>query len=127
MPRESKMRTAVLIVLSSLAFPAVAGCNLTDISIKSFKAKFVDECRRSPCIYMKGVAVLTNRCAEPVGVQIKITAYDKIGAPVATRELWPASVRNIPPGDYTFSIDQWLDYDPEIKQFDLVPISVKRW
>lgn len=121
------MRITIFVVLISLAFPAVAGCNVADIGIKSFKAKFVNECRRSPCFYMKGVAVLTNRCAEPVGVQIKITAYDKGGAPVATRDLWPASVKNISPGDYTFSIDQWLDYDPEIKRFDLVPINVKRW
>ena len=76
---------------------------------------------------MKGVAVLTNNCAEAVGVQIKITGFDSTGAPVATRDLWPASVRNIPPGDYTFSLDQWLDYDPEIKKFGLQPIEVKQW
>ena len=76
---------------------------------------------------MKGVAVLTNNCAEAVGVQIKITGYDGSGLPVATRNLWPASVRNIPPGDYTFSLDQWLDYDPEIKKFELKPIEVNQW
>jgi hypothetical protein len=76
---------------------------------------------------MKGVAVLTNRCREPVGVQVKITGYDKSGSPVATSELWPASIRNIPTGDYPFSLDQYLDYDPSIKKFDLKVIEVKQW
>lgn len=121
------MRIILVVVLLVLTNPVWAACNLTDIRIKSMKAKFVDKCTRSPCIYMKGVAVLTNHCAEPVGVQIKITAYDGAGSPVATRDLWPASIRNIPPGDYTFSLDQWLDYDPEVKKFELTPIEVKQW
>ena len=107
--------------------PVAAGCAPSDISIKSMKAKFVDECRTTSCPYMKGVAVLTNGCSEPIGVQLKITAYDKAGAPVAARELWPASVKNIPPGDYTFSLDTWLDYDPEINTFEIAPVAVKRW
>lgn len=74
---------------------------------------------------MKGVAVLTNSCAEPVGVQVKIIGYDNAGSPVATRDLWPASVRNIPPGYYTFSLDQYLDYDPSIESIALEPIAVK--
>lgn len=121
------MRIILLLISFTLINPVWAGCKVSDITIKSMKAKFVDECKLSPCIYMKGVAVLTNNCAEPVGVQIKITGYDGSGSPVATRDLWPASVRNIPPGDYTFSLDQWLDYDPEIKKFDLQPIEVKQW
>lgn len=115
-------------VLSLLfAHTANATCSISDIEIKSMRVRFVDECQRSPCFYMKGVAVLTNRCAVPVGVQVKITGYDQSGLPVATRELWPASVRNIQPGDYTFSLDRYLDYDPSIEKIDLVPISVKQW
>jgi hypothetical protein len=110
-----------------LSHAAWTECALSEISIKSVKVKFVDECRRSPCPHIKGVAVLINQCSESVGVQIKITAFDKAGAPIATRDLWPASTRNIPPGDYTFSLDQWLDYDPEMKKFELTPIRVKQW
>jgi len=121
------MRIVFFAILWSSIYPAWAACTLSDITIKSMRVKFVDKCRSSPCIYMKGVAVLTNRCEEPVGVQLKITGYDQTGAPVATSDLWPASTRNIPPGDYTFSLDQWLDYDPEMKKFDLVPIEVKQW
>jgi len=106
---------------------AEAACKVSDVAIKSVRARFVNQCRGSPCYYLKGVAVLTNRCAEAVGVEVKIIGYDKASAAVAVRELWPASTRNIPPGDYTFSIDQWLDYDPEIKRFELTPVAVRRW
>ena len=99
-------------------------CSLSDIEIKSIRARFVDECSRSPCIYLKGVAVLTNKCADPIGVQVKITAYDASRNPMATNELWPASVGNIPPGDYTFSIDQWLDYEPGMKAVEVAPVRV---
>lgn len=121
------MRFMAFAILLLSVSPAWATCTLSDVSIKSLNAKFVDECQRSSCPHMKGVAVLTNRCSEPVGVQIKVTAYDKSGAPVATRDLWPASINNIPPGDYTFSLDQWLDYDPAIKTFDLRPVAIKHW
>lgn len=76
---------------------------------------------------MKGIAVLNNRCLIPVGVQIKVTAYDKSGSPMATRDLWPSSTNNIPPGEYTFSIDQSLDYEPGMSSVDVAPISVKQW
>lgn len=121
------MRTIVAVCLLTFVHAANAACSISDIDIKSLKAQFVNECQLSPCIYMKGVAVLTNRCRGPVGVQVKITGYDKSGSPVATRELWPASIRNIPPGDYPFSLDHYLDYDPSIKKFDLTVVEVKQW
>lgn len=121
------MRLVVTLLLVTLPASAWAACALSDITIDSIKARFVDECGRSSCIYMKGIAVLANRCAEPVGVQLKITGYDRAGTPIATRDLWPASVGNIPPGDYPFSLDQWLKYDPEIRSIGLTPISIRRW
>lgn len=102
-------------------------CDVSRIEIKSVSARFVDECRTRSCIYLKGVAVLTNRCDVPVGVEVKITGLDASGSPMATRELWPASTRNIPPGDYTFSIDQWLDHQPGMKSVLLQPIDVRQW
>ena len=103
------------------------GCSPADIEIKSLMVKFVDACRTSACLYMKGAAVLNNRCSVPVGVQIKITAYDNSGSPIASRDLWPAATDNIPPGDYTFSLDSWLDYDPGMASVEVSPISVKQW
>jgi hypothetical protein len=103
------------------------GCSPSDIEIKSLVVKFVDACRTSSCLYMKGAAVMNNRCSVPVGVQIKITAYDNSGSPIATRDLWPADTDNIPPGDYTFSLDSWLDYEPGMASVEVSPISVKQW
>ncbi len=117
------------LVLAVLAFPLHAGaaCSVADIKIKSMKWGFANSCRASDCSIMKGVAVLTNSCAEPVGVQLKIIGFDSADNPVATRDFWPASVRNIPPGDYTFSLDQHLDYDPSITSISIEPINVKPW
>ena len=103
------------------------GCTPSDIEIKSVRVSFADACRTSSCLYMKGDAVLNNRCPVPVGVQIKITAYDNSGSAIATRDLWPASTDNIPPGDYTFSLDSWLDYDPVMASVEVSPISVRQW
>jgi hypothetical protein len=100
---------------------------LSDITIESIRARIVDECRRSKCTAMKAIAVLANRCAEPVGAGLKITGYDRAGRPVATRDLWPASVGHIPLGDYPFSLDQWLIYEPEIKAIGLTPIGIRHW
>lgn len=102
-------------------------CTTDEITIKSMRAKWVDSCRTRNCIYLKGVAVLSNNCPSATGVQVKIVGYDKQGNPVATRDLWPASINNIPPGDFTFTLDGFLDYDKSITNFKLEPIAVKTW
>lgn len=111
--------------ISPNASAETSSCKTTDISIKTTRIKWVDECKRSPCTVLRGTAVLTNNCSLPVGVEVKITGFDKHGTPIATRDLWPASTNNIAPGDYVFSLDQWLDYDPAIKTFSLSAITVK--
>ena len=75
---------------------------MADIKITSMKAQFVKKCDAAACMVMQGVATLENNCAEAVGVQIQLTAYDASGSAVSTDEMWPASARNIPPGSYTF-------------------------
>ena len=119
--------TLLIAALLAQAFPALAACTVADIEIKSMRAKFVDRCRTRSCAHMQGIAVLRNNCATAVGVQVKITGYDAKNQPVATRELWPASVRNIPPGDFEFSLDTWLDPDPTMRSFALTVVEVKRW
>lgn len=116
----------------ALAFFAVsqlvqADCSVSDIKITSVKAKFINTCGSTDCTHMTGVATLLNNCAEATGVQVQITAYDNLDSHVSTVEHWPASVRNIPPGSYTFSLDQWLEYDPTIASFGLKVIDVNKW
>ncbi len=120
-----KTLSALLLVACSQL--ACAACSVADIQIKSMRAKFIDPCRTRSCASMEGVAVLRNNCAHAIGVQVKIFGYDSKKQVLATRELWPASVRNIPPGDYEFSLDTWLPYDPAMKTFALSVVDVRRW
>ena len=126
--REFKMKHFFLmcfaIAICSTANAGAGACSTTDIVIKSQKAGFKKVGRR---MFMDGVGVLVNRCADPVGVEVKMTAYDKNGDPVATHQRWPASVSNIPPGEYTFSLLGFLDYSPDAKSFKLSVASVNRW
>lgn len=102
-------------------------CTVEKIDVVSVEAGFVDECRRTPCPSFKGAGVLNNRCTIPVGVQLKITGLDSSGKTIAVRDLWPNSIRNIPPGEYSFSMDQWLDHDPRMKTFEVEVIETKVW
>lgn len=122
-----KFALAVALLTLQAQHAPAADCSLSAIKIKSIRAGFVDRCSRQYCWQMNGVAVLTNGCNDAVGVQVKLVALDKAGAPVASSDFWPASVRNIPPGDYTFSLDHTMQYDKAIKSFTLEAISVKRW
>lgn len=127
MERKAAVVVAIMLAASAPAVAAGTTCSLSAITIKSLKAGFVDPCKRKQCPQMKGVAVLTNYCSEAVGVQLKLVALDKSGAPVAAKDFWPASIDNIPPGDYTFSLDYVIEYDRNIKSFTLQPIRVERW
>lgn len=99
---------------------ANAACSIADIAIISIKANMGKH-------GLQGVSVLENRCTEAIGVQLKIIGLDKTGNPVASKDFWPASANNIAPGNYTFSLDYWLDYDPSIKKVEIIPIEVKPW
>jgi hypothetical protein len=121
------MKYVVALALMTTTHFAYATCSVSDIKITSMKAQFASKCSSPGCIYLHGVASLENSCAEPIGVKVQITAYDKSGSPVATDERWPASIRNIPPGSYTFSLDQYLQYEPSITHFDLKPIAIEKW
>jgi len=117
---------AVLFVALAMTQSVYATCKLADIELKVFRASFVNDCRASPCYSLKGVAVLTNKCNQATGVELQIIGYDEDKIPVATRNLWPASVNNIAPGDYTFSVDSWLEYNPSIKSFTLQPVRIQQ-
>ncbi|QOU03847.1 hypothetical protein IM720_24565 [Pseudomonas fluorescens] len=121
------MKYIVALVFLSLSQMVQADCSVPDIKITSVKAQFINTCGSADCTHMAGVATLVNSCAEATGVQIQITAYDKLDSPVSTSERWPASIRNIPPGSYTFSLNQWLEYDPTITSFGLKVIDVNKW
>lgn len=104
-----------------------AACSLSDIKVTSIKTKFVSKCSDEDCTVLQGAAMLQNSCAEPVGVQLQIIGFDQDGAAVSVEEFWPASVRNIPQGSYSFSLDQHLKYDPSIVKIELKAVNVEHW
>lgn len=103
------------------------GCTVADIVTKSVRAEFLDLCSSATCYYLRGVATLTNNCRKPTGVQVKIAALDESGATLFMLETWPASTRNIPPGDYEFSLDSYFKYDGRIHRLAVTPIAVREW
>jgi hypothetical protein len=103
-------------------------CTVDKIEIKEVTWKVVDECRTRSCAIVTGAATLINHCAIPIGVQVKATARDSGGNLVTVKDhWWPASVKNIPPGDFSFSLQGMLDYDPAIKSIELSVSEVKQW
>lgn len=113
-----------VLAISASTYAGATRCTVAHITIKSSKAHYAKVAGK---LYMKGIAVLTNKCADSVGVQVKMTSYAKDGSPVSTHESWPASISNIAPGDYTFTLDFFLDYDKEAKTFDVTVSRVNRW
>lgn len=101
-----------------------AACSISDVVIKTARARVEMTGKRT---YVKGVAVLTNLCADAIGIQVQMTAYDKAGEPVDTHQFWPASISNISPGDYTFTLDGALGHTPSMKTFSVEVARVKRW
>ena len=95
----------------------ISSCSLDDIEIKVIKAKFVNDCKTRECWQLKGVAVLTNKCSKSLIVAAKIIGYGPGMKPLAVRDFYPASSNSIPPGEFVFSLDGMLEYDPEIYVF----------
>lgn len=102
-------------------------CTPAQIVVKQFSPEWRNPCTTRSCAHMTGVATVSNACPTPIGVEVRVTAFDASGTPVATKSRWPASVSNIPVGDYTFALDHFIDYDPRIKSFDIRVESLRRW
>lgn len=118
---------AVVAPLALLSGVVRAECTVADVSVQLTRAKWVDACRRTPCPTFKGAAVITHRCPSPIGVQVRLVGYDRSGAPIAVSEQWPWSIDNRAAGAHPISLDQALQYDPEIERFGVDVLSVKRW
>ena len=102
-------------------------CDIGKITVTNNNVHYKDFCSGNDCTRTTGTITIENGCSEPVGVQIKITTFDENNNPVTVRELWPASIRNIPVGKEIFSADYWLDYEPTGKKIEIVPIRVKKY
>jgi len=70
--------------------------------------------------------VVTNNGQNAMGVELQIALYDKNGTPLKVSEFWPASIRNIAPGEqYPF---EWLENcEPGVETFEVKVINSKEW
>ncbi|MFC0227401.1 hypothetical protein [Serratia aquatilis] len=74
----------------------------------------------------RGSASIKNKCRDSIGVQIRQVAVDKNGNPISVENYWPASINNIPPGRYDFSLKP-IPYDERIVNFIVTPESIRKW
>lgn len=72
------------------------------------------------------VGTLTHQCAQPTGVQVKLSVYDRKGNLMDVQDQWPASINNIPPNKpYNFSL--FANKGEKGSRFTVEPIAVKQW
>lgn len=109
---------------SSVAAPQ-SSCSVSDVKITVHRWRFVNRCTLSDCSALNGAATLEHSCRYPISVEVQITGLDKHGTPVATRQLWPFSVNKVGSGQHPFSLDQYLEYDRDIRSITVVPVSVR--
>lgn len=96
-----------------------ASCTVSKIVVDKLKAQ------PKGYGYFRITGRLTNNCDQATGVQIKVTVYDKAENILASPDLWPASVSNIPAhSEYPF---ECLQEAPGFHRFTVSVISVRTW
>lgn len=118
---------AMCVVLGAVARTAHAQCPEEDVEVRLVQSEFVDACGDGSCPTLRGSAVVVNRCAEAVGVGVKLVAWDAHDEKVAVSEYWPFGRRDVPPGEHEFSIGSRIGYDREIVKFTIETTGVIRW
>ena len=94
-------------------------CSTSDIKIDKVNGR-VD----GDWIYVAGR--LINNCDKPIGVQIKVTIYDKNGNILTVHDSWPASIKNIP-AHTDFPFEDMIQRVRGFDKFEIRVIEVKNW
>ena len=104
---------------ASARSPGAAGCKTSDIVVDKLRS---DSSTKG---YIKITGRLTSNCADDIGVQIKITTYSKADDIISSRDIWPASIKNIPAkSEWPF---EWIDASAPVSRFTVNVIDVKAW
>ena len=114
-----------LAAFAGASLSAYAECTVSDVDVKITKSVWHNRCSKKDCSELRGTAVLTSRCDEPVAVEIRLTGVDANGAPVITLERWPYAISHATTGDQEFSINRWLKHDPAIRDFVIEVVQVR--
>ena len=98
-------------------------CTVADVEVKV--ARWYDE--QNLRMYFTVVGELVNNCNAPTGAQVRFVGRDAKGNLVSVRELWPASVRNIPARSRSPFQTHAFPYDRNVKTLSAEVIEVKQW
>jgi hypothetical protein len=102
-----------------------SGCTVKDIEIGKVNFRFsanYDGGQKQ----LIGNSYLINNCKFPIGVEIKQLGLDKNGNVISVQTFWPASIENIQPGRFDFSLYH-IPVDEKVDNFSLLPETVKVW
>lgn len=118
---EAPMRALLIGLAASIPAmaSATAACSISDILIKQA------DWRREPSA-IRIITEIVNNCSEPTGVQLQAVFRDADGKVVRTDEFWPASIRNIAPGE-SYANSGPINDLPDAKTMSLKVIEVRRW
>ncbi len=114
------MLKAVLLVAAGLSCSAWAD----DCDHARFDVKITRTYTEYGYSHLIGTAKNNNPI--PCGVEVRYSTYDKAGELMRTKEGWPASVRNIPPGQ-SEKFDLMIEYDRTSKNVGIETLSAKHW
>lgn len=128
------MKPALFIfLLGASAFAAVPGeatanaCSVNDFAVEDF-AISVRQCSMRSCPKYSLRGVLKNNCSAPAAARIEIRGVDANGAVVGNAEGWPASTRNLAPGEgIDFDFGPLIRFDDSIAEFKVAIIESKTW
>lgn len=120
-----RIRSRHALVLLALLAASADACQVADVSARITRARWVDACGNGKCMQLKGAAILESRCQEPARVKVRLDGLDQSGEVIATVEMWAFGMRTVGAGAYPFALDNWLDFDPAVVTFGVVPVEVR--
>ena len=105
--------------LSAPATQEADGCSISSIAVDGTNGR-----NEKYATYVTGT--IKNNCSSLTGVQIKFTVRDAAGGVLTSRDLWPASVSNIPAqGQFPFEVQ--LDKLEGAHTFETQILQVRDW
>ena len=119
------VRFCLLAAISWVSPFAQAQCDATNVDVKITKSVWHNRCSKKDCSELRGTAVLTSRCEEPIAVEVRLTGVDANGTPVETLERWPYAISHVTKGEHAFSLNKWLKHDPAIRGFVIEVVKVR--
>lgn len=109
------------------AIGSAHACGATDFAIKDF-AVDIERCSGSRCPKLRLAGKLVNQCSAPAAARIEIQGLDGNGRPLANAEGWPASTRNLAPGEeVVFDFGPLMKFDTRLVDFKVMVVEVKSW